>query len=67
LAGTAQHDLLALEGVDEVVGIGRLRGDGRWAEIEGGGVTADAVLKGLELGAEAVVGGVDGTGFGHGF
>ncbi len=43
------------EYVLEVIGIGCLGGDLRRREAEHGGIAADGVLKGLELGREAVV------------
>lgn len=67
LAGAAQHDLLALDRVAEVIGIVCLGGDGGGAEIKGGRVRRNGVFEGLELSAEAFVGGVNGTGFGHGY
>lgn len=67
LAGTAQHDLLALERVAVVIGVRCLGGEDGWRETEGRSVGRDSILEGLELGAEAFVGGVNGTGFGHRF
>jgi len=49
------HQLHALEGVIEVVGVRRLRGNLRGGDAEQGAVIGDDVLEGLELCVKRVV------------
>lgn len=65
LLAAVLHHVAASEYVVEVIGVGRLRGNGGWTYAENGGVAADGCLEGLELLGEDAIAADDVIGLSH--